>query len=85
MIIEWILNFWQPDYIWLTIAMVGSSGYAIVLYWMIRKAKHYREKISEQRPAHSPLFYLGQTYLAFMWPLPLYLSFVAADRIFTSL
>ena len=69
------------DGIWRPLAILGSIGYAIILTAVIKKG--IVQQNSEGEPVPNPAFYLAQAYLAFMWPLPLYLAFEALDSIAT--
>jgi len=59
------------DGIWRPIAIFGSIGYAVILGGVIIKG--VRQARGLETPNPTPGFYLAQAYLAFMWPLPLFL------------
>ena len=67
------------DHGWTITAIVFTVGYAMVLGLMIRKVFRDRALPDHQKPDPRPLFYLGQAYLAFIWPVPLFLVLEAID------
>lgn len=64
---------------WLALAIGFTLGYFAILLIMIRKIRRDRALPENERPAPRPLFYLGQAYLAFVWPIPLFLVLEALD------
>ena len=64
---------------WLITGIVVTVGYVIVFGFMMRKVLHDRGLPEEQKPGPRSLFYLGQAYLAFVWPVPLFLVLEALD------
>lgn len=64
---------------WLTLAVLLTIGYGIVLGIMVRKILRDQALPESERPGPRPLFYLGQAYLAFMWPIPLFLVLESFD------
>lgn len=58
---------------WFAVAIAFTIGYGVVLGIMIRKIFIDRALPEADRPGPRPLFYLGQAYLAFIWPIPLFL------------
>ena len=69
------------DGIWRPLAIFGSIAYALVLAAVIRRGVALQR--SGEEPTPDPKFYLAQAYLAFMWPLPLFLAFEALDSVAT--
>ena len=66
-------------YGWLILGSCLTFGYLLVLSIMIRKVLHDRSLPEEQKPGPRPLFYLGQIYLGFGWPVPLFLILEALE------
>lgn len=64
---------------WMIAAGLFTLGYLVVLAIMIRKILRDRALPEIERPGPRPLFYLGQAYLAFVWPVPLFLVLEAFD------
>lgn len=64
---------------WLILAVLLTVGYGVVLAIMIRKILRDRALPEAERPGPRPLFYLGQAYLAFVWPVPLFLVLESLD------
>jgi len=58
---------------WYIAGVILTITYVIVLVLMIIKAKNAQAIEKDQEPNQRTLFYLGQTYLAFVWPVPLFL------------
>ncbi len=69
------------DYFWFVAGIALTAGYGIVLVLMIRKVFHDRALPDSEKPGPRPLFYLGQAYLAFIWPVPLFLVLEALDQL----
>ena len=59
---------------WYIAGVVVTVIYTIILVLMIIKAKDEEDIEKGQENSSRTLFYLGQTYLAFMWPIPLFLA-----------
>jgi len=70
---------WIQDNGWLTFGLALTLGYIAILGIMIRKIFRDRALPEDQRPGPRPLFYLGQAYLAFVWPVPLFIVLEAFD------
>ena len=66
-------------YFWFMTGAAITIGYIAILSLMIRKVIHDRALPASEKPGPRPLFYLGQAYLAFMWPVPLFLILEALD------
>lgn len=64
---------------WMITAVLCTIGYAVVLIIMARKVLRDRAMPEAERPNPRPLFYLGQAYLAFVWPVPLFLAIEVFD------
>ncbi|MBT5242332.1 MAG: hypothetical protein HN793_05850 [Rhodospirillaceae bacterium] len=64
---------------WMIAAALCTIGYLVVLIIMARKVLRDRALPEAERPGPRPLFYLGQAYLAFVWPVPLFLVLEAFD------
>ena len=60
--------------LWLLIAIVITIFYFYVLHKMIDKIN-----LREKKDSNGPFFYLGQAYLSFMWPAPLYIALRTID------
>jgi hypothetical protein len=60
-------------YSWMIAAGFCTVGYVIILSIMIRKIMRDNALSDDNKPPPRPLFYLGQAYLAFVWPVPLFL------------
>jgi hypothetical protein len=60
--------------LWLLIAIVITIFYFYVLHKMIDKIS-----LKKNIEGNGPLFYLGQAYLSFMWPGPLYITLRIID------
>lgn len=61
------------NYSWMLAAGFCTVGYIIILSIMIRKIIRDNALIEGEKPPPRPLFYLGQAYLAFVWPVPMFL------------
>ncbi len=70
---------WMDSNGWATVGGLLTAGYIAILGIMIRKVLRDRALPEEQRPGPRPLFYLGQAYLAFVWPVPLFLVLEALE------
>ena len=64
---------------WMIAAALCTIGYLAVLTIMVRKILRDRALPEAARPGPRPLFYLGQAYLAFIWPVPLFMVLEAFD------
>lgn len=64
---------------WMVAAAFCTAGYIVVLAIMVRKILRDRAMPDGGRPPPRPLFYLGQAYLAFVWPVPLFMVLEALD------
>lgn len=64
---------------WFIAGIVFTVFYFVVLYLMLSKARRERGLTEDQKPAPRPLFYFGQAYLAFVWPVPLFLVLELLD------
>lgn len=64
---------------WFILAMLLTIGYGIVLGIMVKKILRDRSLPEAERPGPRPLFYLGQAYLAFVWPIPMFLVLESLD------
>lgn len=60
-------------YGWLILGSGLTFGYAVVLHMMVRKVMRDCTLQEAEKPRPQPLFYLGQLYLGFIWPAPLFL------------
>ena len=69
------------DNLWLITGVALTIGYGAVLTLMIRKVIRDRALPESEKPGPQPLFYLGQAYLAFVWPIPLFLVLEALDQL----
>ncbi len=76
--IQPVLSF-LTDNGWMIAAALFSLGYLTVLGIMIKKIMRDRKLPETERPGPRPLFYLGQAYLAFVWPIPLFMVLEALD------
>ncbi len=70
---------WIQSNGWMVLGLALTAGYIVVLGIMARKILRDRALPEDQRPGPRPLFYLGQAYLAFIWPVPLFLVLEALD------
>lgn len=70
---------WVSSNGWMAVGIGLTVGYGVILGIMIRKVIRDRALPEEQRPGPRPLFYLGQAYLAFVWPVPLFLVLESLD------
>ncbi|NKB44252.1 MAG: hypothetical protein GKS03_08245 [Alphaproteobacteria bacterium] len=64
---------------WMIAAALCTVGYLVILTIMVRKIFRDRALPEAERPGPRPLFYLGQAYLAFVWPIPLFMILEAFD------
>ena len=70
---------WLEEYGWQALGVLLTCGYLAILGIMVRKILRDRALPEDERPGPRPLFYLGQAYLAFIWPVPLFLALEALD------
>lgn len=74
-----IISTYVLENIWLLSGGILTAGYGVVLVLMVRKVMQDRSLPEHQKPGPKPMFYLGQAYLAFIWPIPLFLVLEALD------
>ncbi len=74
-----MLQFLQNNF-WHIAAVLITIMYLKILYSMINKAITNKKDTSISNK-NGPKFYLGQAYLSFMWPAPLYLVLRLMDLI----
>lgn len=68
-----VISAFLADNGWFMLALAFTIGYGVILGIMIKKITRDRSLPEADRPGPRPLFYLGQAYLAFVWPVPLFL------------
>lgn len=66
---------------WMITGALCTIGYILILVIMVRKVLRDRTLPEEERPRPRPLFYLGQAYLAFVWPVPLFMVLEIFDAL----
>ena len=81
--LQFLLGYLQSNG-WMTVAALFSAGYLLVLGLMILKIRRDGALPEADRPGPRPLFYLGQAYLAFIWPIPLFMVLEALDYLTTA-
>ena len=66
-------------YSWMIAASFCTVGYVLILSIMIRKIIRDNAKSDNEKSPPRSLFYLGQAYLSFVWPVPLFLVLELLD------